>query len=60
LIRIRGFILPGVPGRFLFFLVSGGGGLGLGFVFCSLGSPGRVVESEKGSLGIICILVKGE
>jgi len=54
------FALPGVPGRFLFFLL-GGGGLGLGFVFvlCSLGSPaGREVDSEKGSPGIICILVK--
>lgn len=55
------FALPGVPGRFLFFLL-GGGVLGLGFVlvFCSLlGSPGREVDSEKGSPGIICILEKG-
>jgi len=29
-------------------------------VFCSLlGSPGREVDSEKGSPGIICILEKG-
>jgi hypothetical protein len=52
--------IPGVPGRFLFFLGTGGVlGLGLGFVFCSwvLNTPSEV-DSEKGSLGIICILEK--
>ena len=51
---------PGVPGRFLFFLGTWGGllGLGLGFVFCSWANPPIEVDREKGSPGIICILEK--
>jgi len=54
--------IPGVPGRFLFFLGTEGAlGLGLGFVFCSwvLNAPSEV-DSEKGSPGIICILEKSD
>lgn len=50
--------LPGVPGRFLFFLAAGLGlGLGLGFGFCSWCTNPPVEEGiEKGSPGNICIL----
>jgi hypothetical protein len=46
-------ILPGVPGRFLFFLLVCGG---LGFIFWILSKPLVEEDSEKGSTSIfICV-----
>lgn len=51
--------LPGVPGRFLFFLLACGKGLGLGFafVFWMFSKAPWEEESEKGSLRIFILVM---